>query len=138
MSRMSMCVWFCFIFFSNNKLIIAQVQLSKTFPPPTIKKQCCCMYCTNLSFCNEGNCDKRADKCKLVHLTCLLIEFDNVVNFVDSQSYCIKMFLTLHKTSKFLETLRSFSKPFSVYKKRKIMSCSLWKVRVIHKGITRH
>lgn len=96
------------------------------------------MYCTNLSLFDEGNCDKRAGKFKLVHLTCLLIEFNNVVNFVDSQSYGFKMFSTLNKTSKFLETLRSFYKTFSVHEKRKIMSCSIWKVRVIYKRITGH
>ena len=42
---------------------------------------------------DEGNNDGCAKKCKLFQPTGLAIEFDNVIYVVDSQSYCVKIFL---------------------------------------------
>ena len=72
---------------------------------------------------DESNLDERTDKCKLFQLGGLSVEFDNVIYFVDAQSYCNKIFSTLHKTAKFIETSKNLYKSFSVHQKREIMSC---------------
>ena len=72
---------------------------------------------------HESNLDDGADKCKLFELSGLSVEFGNVIYFVDAQSYCTKIFSTLHKTAKFIGTSKNLSKTFSVYEKREIMSC---------------
>ena len=67
---------------------------------------------------DEGSNDGCAKKCKLFQPTGLAIEFDDVIYAVDSQSCCVKIFTTLEKTAKFLETIENLYKAFSVHEKR--------------------
>ena len=72
---------------------------------------------------DEGNNDVCAKKRKLFRSTGLTIEFDNVIYVVDSQS-CVKIFTTLAKTAKFLETKGNLYKAFSVHEKRVTTNCN--------------
>ena len=67
---------------------------------------------------DEGNNEGCAKKCKLFQPTGRAIEFDNIIYAVDSQSFCVKIFTTLGKTAKFLETIGNLYKGFSVQEKK--------------------
>ena len=67
---------------------------------------------------DEGNNNGCAKKCKLFQPTGLAIELKNVIYVVDFQPYCVKIFSTLEKTAKFLETIGNLDKVFSVPEKK--------------------
>ena len=67
---------------------------------------------------DEGNNDSCAKKCKLFQPTGLALESDNAIYVVEFQSYCVKIFTTLGKTGKFLETIGNLYKAFSVHEKK--------------------
>ena len=67
---------------------------------------------------DQGNNDGCAKKCKLFQPIRITIEFDNVIYIVDSQSYCVKIFTTLGKTAKFLDTIGNLHNAISVHEEK--------------------